>query len=55
MAISLLHGGSPQRNGVSLGGSCRQKKTAFHYQFLSSTKENGEISLVVALGEEGKR
>ncbi|KAF3489556.1 hypothetical protein F2Q69_00054686 [Brassica cretica] len=54
MAISLLHGVSPQRNGVSLSGSCRRKKTAFLYRFLSSTKENGEISLVVALGEEAK-
>ncbi|KAG2265258.1 hypothetical protein Bca4012_077397 [Brassica carinata] len=45
MAISLLHGVSPQRNGVSLSGSCRRKKTAFLYRFLSSTKENGEISL----------
>ncbi|KAG2296961.1 hypothetical protein Bca52824_043630 [Brassica carinata] len=30
-------------------------KTAFLYRFLSSTKENSEISLVVALGEEANR
>ncbi|CAN6843835.1 unnamed protein product [Brassica oleracea] len=32
-----------------------EKKMVFLYQFLSSTKEDGEISLVVAFGEEGKR
>uniref|UniRef100_M4DSB1 Uncharacterized protein n=1 Tax=Brassica campestris TaxID=3711 RepID=M4DSB1_BRACM len=49
MAISLLDGGSPQRNGISLSGACWQMKTAFLYRFLSSTKENSEISFVVVL------
>ncbi|WZZ02765.1 hypothetical protein YC2023_088686 [Brassica napus] len=55
MAISLLDGGSPQRNGISLGGACRPMKTAFFYRFLSSTKENSEIPSWWLFSEEAKR
>ncbi|WZZ11856.1 hypothetical protein YC2023_104945 [Brassica napus] len=55
MAISLLDGGSPQRNGISLGGACRPMKTAFFCRFLSSTKENSEIPSWWLFSEEAKR
>lgn len=55
MAIFLLFGGSPQRNGVCVGGSYRRRKTVSSLSVaLVGIGKRRDLSVVVAVGDEEK-
>ncbi|KAF2605723.1 hypothetical protein F2Q70_00027744 [Brassica cretica] len=56
MAIFLLSGGSPQRDGVCVGGSCRRWKTVSCLSVaLVGVEKRRDLSVMVAVREEGKQ
>uniref|UniRef100_A0A0D3DVX0 Myb-like domain-containing protein n=1 Tax=Brassica oleracea var. oleracea TaxID=109376 RepID=A0A0D3DVX0_BRAOL len=56
MAIFLLSGGSSQRDGVCVGGSCRRWKTVSCLSVaLVGVEKRRDLSVMVAVREEGKQ